>query len=105
MKTYDPANFIAYVFLDKQQGTCAPSASDAPPQRRLPGGYPNESSRTRLGISGRGRPRGPGRDRSPMADGPDRVGLRDALMALRAAPGGEQLLSSAGMSASSLDLR
>ncbi len=48
MNTYDPADYIVYVSMDR---TLTPSVSPLPgicPENRLPSGYANESPRTRL---------------------------------------------------------
>jgi hypothetical protein len=48
MNTYDPADYIVYVSMDR---TFAPSGSlspSVPAAHRLPGGYANQSPRTRL---------------------------------------------------------
>jgi hypothetical protein len=49
MNTYDPAHYIVYVSMDRTftaTGSLAPSIP--PAAHRLPGGYANQSPRTRL---------------------------------------------------------
>ncbi len=48
MNTYDPADHIRYVFLDRTLGSAVLAGSRAFAASRLPSGYANESSRTRL---------------------------------------------------------
>jgi hypothetical protein len=105
MKVYDPADFIVYVTMDTTQVPLAAPATVALPDHRLPGGYAKEFPRTRLRSSKAARPLASRSGRQPPAGSREPVDLEDALMALRAAPGGERLLSPAAVSTPRMGVR
>jgi hypothetical protein len=48
MNTYDPSDYIAYVRMDRTFPASESLSARVPAAHRLPGGYANESPRTRL---------------------------------------------------------
>ena len=48
MNTYDPANYIVYVSMNRTFPASGPSAATVATAHRLPSGYANGSPRTRL---------------------------------------------------------
>ena len=92
MNLYDPANFITYVSPGQRQTAAAACAEVPAPRHRLPGGYANQSPRTRLRRDPADPPVADVRRRAGTTTRRDAVTLEEALRALRAAPIGEQLL-------------
>ena len=48
MNTYDPSDYIVYVRMDRSVPASESPSVRIPAAHRLPGGYANESPRTRL---------------------------------------------------------
>ena len=51
MNTYDPADYIVYVSMDRQTGSSVGAAPGRGMEHRLPEGYANASPKTRLRSS------------------------------------------------------
>ena len=56
MNTYDPSDYIVYVHMDRTCPASESTVTRVPAAHRLPGGYANESPRTRLRRTGSASP-------------------------------------------------